>query len=136
MRKIYHHYDKWEDFENGMYRALTQRERESFLDKAILFTGNDELYGSYMMEVLNAWPYSCENNLTDMSINRRAWIGHAACCLAIKCPEDITRQAWKALSEQQRIDANHKADLAIREFECRLLESKHKQIGFDFERKN
>jgi hypothetical protein len=51
--------------------------------------------------------------LTDISQNRRAWIGHAACCMAIKCPEYITRSAWGYLTKEQQDLANAEADRAI-----------------------
>lgn len=92
--------------------------REHYLNLAIAFTGNAELYGECMLHVANEWPHSCEHNLTDRSQNRRAWIGHAACALAFRCPEDIVRQAWSRLTEQQQNEANAKADEAIGYWEC------------------
>ena len=66
-----------------------------------------------MLKVIEKWPYSCEHNLTDTSQNRKAWIGHAACALALGCPEDITRAAWAKLSDDQQNKANQKAQDAI-----------------------
>ena len=119
MKKIWHHYLNWEDYQNGMYKTLSGDERKAFLDKAIEFTGNAELYGLYMLDVIDKWPVSCEQNLTDQGMNRQAWIGHAACCLAIGCPEDITRQAWASLNQTQQDDANAQADNAIQIWEFR-----------------
>jgi hypothetical protein len=96
-----------------MWRRVYGEERDKFLAEAIAFTGDSELYGNWMMQIIGRWRISCEHNLTDIGINRRAWIGHAACCLAINCPEDITRSAWKHLSEDQQSKANQKADFAI-----------------------
>lgn len=96
----------------------TVKDRERFLNWAIKFTGNAELYGEYMMRVVKEWTFSCEHNLTDRSQNRRAWVGHAACALANECPEDIVRQAWSRLTESQQDAANAKADEAIRYWEC------------------
>jgi hypothetical protein len=87
--------------------------RKEWLKKAIEFTGNHELYGSWMIKVSQEWKYSCEHNLTDKSSNRRAWIGHAAVAFAMQCPEDITRQAWAFLTEEQQTLANLEADKAI-----------------------
>ena len=114
--RIWHPYWKWEETEHNMWGSV--RDRNDYLDRAIQFTGDAELYGKYMMRVVREWVYSCEHNLTDRSQNRRAWIGHAACALAFQCPEDIVRQAWGHLSEQQQIEANAKADEAIRDWEC------------------
>ncbi|MGZ3694115.1 MAG: hypothetical protein ACXWQO_07935 [Bdellovibrionota bacterium] len=117
MQKVWHPYTAWECFTLGMWNFAESKDRNALLREAIKFTGNAELYGSWMMKVIVAWPVSCEHHLTDDSSNRRAYIGHAAACLAIQCPEDITRKAWGFLSRYQQDEANHKADLAIAEWE-------------------
>lgn len=94
-------------------------DRRQWLRRAVTFTGNHRLYGRYMRKVTREWPNSCANALTDYSLNRRAWIGHAACALALRCPEDITRQAWSLLTDEQRILANGQADRAIQSWEVR-----------------
>lgn len=91
---------------------------------AIEFTGDAGLYGSYMMRVVNEWPISCENALTDYSINRRAWVGHAAVALALGIPEDITRIAWGKLSGEQQLLANKEASKAISSWEHNYIKSR------------
>lgn len=93
------------------------------LERAIAFTGDHRLYGSYMMRVVAEWKFSCENALTDSSLNQKAWVGHAACAMAIGCPEDITRKAWGYLSDEQRFLANKEADRAIRQWRFNFSES-------------
>jgi hypothetical protein len=132
MKKKWHHYLKWEDYQHGMYRTLYGDEKKHFLAKAIEFTGNPVLYGDWMLEVVEKWPVSCEQNLTDRGMNRQAWIGHAACCLAIGCPEDITREAWSELSVEQQDAANAKADFAIELWEAIYEEQNskvHTEVG-------
>lgn len=97
--------------------------RRLFLQRAVIFTGNHRLYGGYMQRVVVEWPNSCINALTDYNLNRKAWIGHAACALALRCPEDITRQAWGFLTDEQRILANRQADRAIQSWEMRYRAS-------------
>lgn len=113
MKRVWHPYTKWEEVPAGMWRKVYGAERELLLKSAIDFTGDAEKYGAAMLEVVNRWPLSCEHNLTDLGQNRRAWIGHAACCLAIGCPEDVTREAWGYLTEEQRVAADRKALAAI-----------------------
>lgn len=109
MLRIYHHHEKWEDL--GMWFN-----KKFDLNEAIEFTGNTDLYGEYMFKVICNWPITCEHNLT-ANINRRAWLGHAACYMAIGCPESITRKAWGYLTNDQRINADAKADEAIEVWE-------------------
>jgi len=113
--RVWHPYWLWEETESNMWGRVA--DKEGYLKRAIEFTGNAELYGSYMLRVIEEWPYSCEHNLSNATQNRKAWIGHAACAFAFECPEDIVRKAWGYLSETQQAAANKKADEAIKEWE-------------------
>jgi hypothetical protein len=120
LTRIYHPYWDWEEVDHNMWGSV--KNRKHFLKLAIYFTGDHIKYGRFMIKVVNKWKFSCEHNLTDLSQNRKAWIGHAACALALGCPEDITRQAWGHLSDLQQAQANKKAATAIAEWEQRHLE--------------
>jgi hypothetical protein len=100
-----------------MWRKVGPAERIELLEKARVFTGDASLYGSWMMRVTVDWPISCEQNLGATGQNRQAWVGHAACCHAINCPEDVTRAAWWLLTQPQRDAANAVADHAIESWE-------------------
>lgn len=117
MKRIWHHYRDWEEIDAGMWTMVSGAERRKLLPKAIKFTGDANIYGAAMLRVLKEWPKSCEHNLTDLSQNRKAWIGHAAACLEIGCPESVTREAWGHLSDEQRDAANARAAAAILEWE-------------------
>lgn len=116
LKRVWHPCDQWEEIQHNMWGEAD--DRQAFLSMAVSFTGNHYLYGHFMMRVIREWPISCENALTDSSLNRRAWIGHAACALAFGCPEDIVRQAWSVLNDEQRALANKQADRAIRTWEA------------------
>jgi hypothetical protein len=122
MKRVYHPYNEWEEYHAGMWRDVSKTEEERFLKEAIEFTGDYKLYGSWMLKVVDEWPKSCEHNLSSTGMNRQAWIGHAACCLAIGCPEHITRHAWHVLTQDQQDKANLKADEAIALWESRYNE--------------
>ena len=127
--KKFHHYEKWEDYQAGMYENMQGRDRRIMLNKAISFTSNANLYGKWMLKVINEWPICCEQNLSDKCINQQAWIGHAATCMAIQCPEDITRQAWGCLSQLQKEQANNQANLAIKAWNEKQNNKIHTKMG-------
>jgi len=104
--RIYKHYNQWEDWINGMWRHVEKDEYESYLQKAIEFTGDHVKYGESMAIVIKEWENTMLHNLTNSSMNKRAFLGHCACCLAINCPEYIVRDAWRLLTEKQRHDAD------------------------------
>lgn len=121
LKRIWLPIDQWEEVDANMWGEVP--DRRLYLQRAVIFTGNHRLYGRYMMRVTREWPNSCINALTDYNLNRKAWIGHAACALALRCPEDITRQAWGLLTDEQRILANSQASRAIQSWEMRYRES-------------
>lgn len=98
------------------------------LYNAIEFTGNAPLYGSFMRRVVREWPVSCEQNMTDIGINRKAWVGHAAACLAINSPEYVTRMAWAHLTNEQQRAANRQAQDAIDEWEATFARNMMDQL--------
>lgn len=120
-QRIYHPWHEWEEIKFNMWGDVNDREKA--IIETIKFTGDHKLYGSYMKRVIREWPVSCENALTDYLINRKAWLGHAACALALKIPEDIVRLAWGKLSNEQQFLANQEAEQAIREWENRHAEN-------------
>ena len=111
IKRVYHPIDKWEEIPANMWGEVVNA--DWYLEQAVSLTSNSALYGFYMVRVVFEWRFSCENALTDRHINQKAWLGHAAVALAINCPEDITRKAWKFLTEEQQNAANKEAERAI-----------------------
>ena len=129
LKRVWVPIELWEELQWNMWGDVSNRQR--YLERAVIFTGNYRLYGRYMNRVVQEWPKSCLNALTDQSLNRRAWIGHAACALALRCPEDVTRQAWGLLTHEQRVLANRQADRAIQSWEMRYQQSRRVRENLD-----
>lgn len=108
--EIWHPWWLLEEVKYNMWGDVSHR--KTWLQIAIAFTGDHDLYGEWMRKVADAWKHSCEHNLTKPG-DKRPWIGHAAVALAIGCPEDIVREAWGHLSPEQQQKANEKAQQAI-----------------------
>lgn len=111
MKQQYIHYLEWEDFHAGMWGRSD--DEESDLVKAIEFTGDAHKYGEAMKQVVNEWPRTMLHNLSNPSMNKRAFLGHCAVCWAIGIPEYIVRRAWKELTEEQRIAADKVAQETV-----------------------
>ena len=78
--RIYIPYFDWEDWINGMWRTVDKSEYEKYLKWAIEFTGNHLEYGNAMSLVIGKWENTMLHNLTNQSMNKRAFLGHCACC--------------------------------------------------------
>lgn len=109
MKRIYHPYWLWECYKNGMWRKESKDYELKVFDSIVEFTGNHILYGQSMIKAVNSWEHSCDNFLTNLSINRLAYIGHAGCCIEKGYPEYLVRKAWKVLTDEQRSLANKQA---------------------------
>lgn len=127
--RVYLPYWDWEEIDHNMWGSVANRSAAT--RSAVEFTSDHKLYGRFMMRVIKEWPISCENALTDYSINRKAWVGHAAVALARGIPEDITRLAWGKLTDEQRLLANKEAERAIRFWEYNYAKGRglHKEMG-------
>lgn len=108
--EVWYPFDQLEEADSAMWGNVNHR--TTWLKLAEIFTGNADLYGEWMLRVVEQWPKSCQHNLTKGG-DKRPWIGHAAVALAINCPEDIVRAAWGLLSPEQQDAANKKAEEAI-----------------------
>lgn len=128
MERIYIPYWNWEDWIAGMWRTLSKSEEAGHLKACIAFTGDHVVYGSAMGEVIEAWPNTMLNSLTNPLCNKRAFLGHCACQYKINCPEYITRIAWRQLTEDQRVKAD---DVAQRTIDRWINERKNKSIHKD-----
>lgn len=117
IKRIYHPYWKWECYKNGMWRKETKEYELKNLDEIIKFTSDHLLYGKAMLKAVDLWKYSCDNFLSNVSLNRKAYIGHAGCCIERLYPEYLVRMAWGELTESQRLLANKEAEKAIKIWE-------------------
>lgn len=120
--RVYHQYDRWEEMQHGMWDEPANKKAQ--MQMAIEFMSDHELFGSYMDRVINEWQISCENALTDYNLNQKAWLGQAACALAMRMPESVTRAAWSKLTYEQQLLANKQAKQSILAWTNRYAESK------------
>lgn len=91
-------------------------EDESLINLAVSFTSNNILYGIWMRYVIKNWQFTMVNNITNPSLNKRAFVGHCAVSAALNIPEHIVRLAWSRLTDNQRILADQQAQNAINEW--------------------
>ena len=128
MERIYHRYEFWEDYKNGMYNECKQG-REDRVRKAAHILGTPEICIEAMQKVITEWKICTEYNLSNIEVNRKAWLGQAACCCYADIHEDETREAWGLLTEQQRIEANRIAQMLINQWQNRHEKEKRPQIS-------
>ena len=112
--RVYHHHNFWEDFLAGMYALSVppETEQEFIDDSEELLADPIELHQA-MTNVVYAWPIAARVNLSNISRNRQAWLGQAACSYTHGAPEYLTRQGWHRLMPNEQGIANGIADRVI-----------------------
>lgn len=123
-------YEIWEDYLNGMWRKVSPEEHAKLLPIAVDFTGDCILYGQAMKEVVVAWPNAMLNALTNHSLNKRAFLGHCACCYKIQMPESVTRAAWWMLTDKQRQGADAVAQSVVDSWQISYLNKFQLKLPF------
>lgn len=123
MKQIYHTWDKWEDHQHGFYENCPQGEKENLLNRVVELFNSAFLTDQFMQKVTDSWKYACEHNLTNLSINRIAWLGQSACCLYAKVPSTVTMEAWSLLTPEVQERSNQIAEAKIKQWESKHITS-------------
>lgn len=99
IKRIYHPWWLWEDHKNGFYENISGEQKKILIEKVLEMFNSEKLTKENMNKVIEDWPYSCEHNLTNESLNKIAYIGQAACCIYAGVPSSITMEAWSLLND-------------------------------------
>jgi hypothetical protein len=115
MNRVFHKYDDWEDYINGMYN--TEKDSEYFVDKSIILLKDNNMFLKEGLNMIEKWVISADENLSNTNCNRLSWIGQATCCFLFGSPEKSTRKAWSLLSSDERNNANVVATKILKQYE-------------------
>lgn len=119
-KQIFHHFSLWEDYKAGFYDTVCHDAKEHIKKSVELLSNQDEFY-KYASRVIEEWVFSCEHNLTDPSLNKIAYIGQSACCIANNTPAFVTRNAWSYIDEADQRLANETARKILKEWKYKEL---------------
>lgn len=107
--RIFHPFDKWECYQAGFYKTSSKDYSKNDAEIAYAkFLANKQKFSEALEHVVTEWKHSCEHYLTNISMNRIAWLGQAAACYAIGLPS-IYRGGFFILTEKQQSEANEVA---------------------------
>lgn len=119
IKQIYHHINKWECVKEGFWNTSCHLSKDYAEKEYCNFLSNLDEFEDGIKKVFAKWIFSCEQFLTNESINRIAWIGQSAMCIKNKVPSCF-RGGFKLLSYDQKILAN---TLALRYLSLWLLKN-------------
>lgn len=123
--RIFHTFDKWECHKAGFYNnthpTLTEIEcKKEYKD----FFLNENRFRNALKKVISEWQNSCEHYLTNISMNRIAWLGQASCCYDTGIPSTF-RSGFHLLDENEQSKANN---IALEYLNKWLITKKKKEV--------
>ena len=118
MKRIFHTWDEWECYPAGFYNnhpQTGQMDDDEARDAYAAFLADSDAFRAALKRVLAEWPNSCEHYLSNERMNRIAWLGQAAACIAIGLPSRF-KGGFNRLTEEQQEEANSVALEALNEW--------------------
>ncbi|MCC6526008.1 MAG: hypothetical protein IT373_25400 [Polyangiaceae bacterium] len=114
MRRVYHTWDKWECYPAGFYENAPPNGIAPSVAPAMYrdFLRDTPRFEAALSRVIAEWPNSCEHYLSNENMNRIAWLGQAAMCIATRVPA-VFRGGFNLLSASEKIAANEAALRAL-----------------------
>lgn len=111
MERIYHTWDEWECYPAGLYETLPPREgmtAQECRDAYTEFLRDLDRFRIGLEGMLTEWPNSTEHYLTNIRMNRIAWLGQAAMCHQTRVPRAF-RAGFMQLTTEEQAAANELA---------------------------
>jgi len=105
VKRVYHTWDKWECYPAGFYEdkppdGMTASEAtRRYAD----FLRDTPQFSKALARVITEWPNSCEHYLSNVNMNRIAWLGQASACIALGLPSAFRSGFHLLTSEEQQI---------------------------------
>jgi len=112
--RIFHTFDKWECNKAGFYDSKPKNGMT--VDECKLtyrdLLANIPEFEDALNRVITEWKYSCEHYLTNVAMNRIAWLGQASLCIAKGIPSEF-RGGFGLLTQDQQNAADEAAFRAL-----------------------
>lgn len=104
--RVFHTFETWECYKAGFYNTVVEGmsnvECEMEYKKLMV---DKEAFAGALNRVITEWKHSCEHYLTNVAMNRIAWLGQAAVCITSGVSAEF-RAGFNRLSEKQKDAAN------------------------------
>lgn len=115
IKQIWHPYWNWECFHAGMYSNSSSIDMDAGREMYRQFLADIERFTLAMYRVILLWPISCEQFLTNPTMNRIAWLGQSSMCIETGVPRKF-KSGFMLLAPQQQNAANAAAEKVLIEW--------------------
>lgn len=107
MKRIFHPWDKWEDYRHNFYGGVSEDyQKDDTLELYASLLRDAARFESALQIITSEWKYSCEHNLTNEAMNRIAYLGQSSCALVYKVPHSKCMGGYNLLTEVEKAAAD------------------------------
>lgn len=107
--RVFHTFDQWECYKTGFYATHVDGKNRSQCEEEMrALLADDKAFRKALKGVTEEWEKSCEHYLTNVAMNRIAWLGQAATCYAKGIPA-VFRSGFYLLTKAEQARANQSA---------------------------
>ena len=104
--RVFHTYENWECFAAGFYNnTMPSMNKDQCQQAYAEFLSDPQRFETALEGVVSEWKNSCEHYLTNVAMNRIAWLGQAAACYAMGIPSAF-RGGYSLMPKAQQDKAN------------------------------
>lgn len=119
--RTYENWQDWEDYRHNFYGGVTDDwNRDETLEIYASLLRDLPRFEAALRTVITEWQHSNRHNLTNMGLNRIAYLGQCALALVYKVPHKEGRGGYQLLSQEEKDAAD---DLAQRYLDLWLDEN-------------
>lgn len=102
MTRIYHPFDKWEDYKYNFYSGVLEYNHDKTLETYAALLRDLKSFEQALEIIITEWKYSCEHNLSNESMNRIAYLGQAANALVNNVPASVSMGGYNLLTKEEQ----------------------------------
>lgn len=107
MTRIFHSWDKWEDYKHNFYGGVTEEyQKDDTLELYASLLRDTKAFEEALKIIIVDWKHSCEHNLSNQALNRIAYLGQAACALVYKVPHNKSMGGYNLLTDLEKAAAD------------------------------
>lgn len=110
MVRIFHPWDKWEDYRYNFYGGVKEYKKDGTLETYASMLRDLDKFESALKIIVSEWKYSCEHNLSNEAMNRIAYLGQAACALLYNVPHSVSMGGYNLLTSEEQKAADAMAE--------------------------
>lgn len=127
-KRFFHTYDKWECYKAGFYNTTVDGMKKEECQEAYRdFLSDTAKFSETLQKIITEWKFSCEHYLSNVAMNRIAWLGQASACYALNIPSTF-RGGFSLLNDSEQVQANQTALVYLNKW---LVVNGHTEITMD-----